>query len=124
MFEKDSLPKRVAKYSLVLSIKESYLLTKNWLGMYFHPFKTIRALIREKDYSQLLLVSTFPIYILLFGLFSIWFARRIVGITPGSWGAPTKLGVIVLLLTTSYLLLYLGYWIVQVIKTQKQHEPK
>lgn len=92
---------------------------RNWFGMIVHPFKTIRAILRDKDYSQMVLVFTFPIIILFSGLATIWFSRRLVGVPKGVWGFPTKSGVTLLIITTSLLFSYLGYWILQVLKVKK-----
>ncbi len=117
MFDSDSLPKKFIKYSIILFFKEGYLFIKNWFGLMQHPFKTIRSLIREKDYSQIFLVFGLPVYFLFIGLFVIWTARRIVGATPGIWGIPTKSGIIFLFFIFFILFTYLSFWIIKVFKS-------
>jgi hypothetical protein len=119
LFEKDPKYKKLIKYSILLSIKESYLLARNFWGMGQHPFKTVRALIRERDYSQIFLVLAFPAYVLLGGFFLIWFARRLFGVTPWDWGLKTKGGISLVVLISLTSFLYLFFWFYKVWKVRK-----
>jgi len=122
LFPTDPFYKRIAKYSILLSIKESYLFVRNWLGMVFHPFKTLRALFREQDFSQIILVLGFPLYWFVGGLGLIWFGRRLINAPPGQWGLLTKGSVSVVLLISTVTFAYLGFWLWQVWKVKKQKE--
>jgi hypothetical protein len=113
------LPQRLIKYSLVISIKESYLFVRNWLGLFFHPFKTVRAMFREKDYSQILLIFSFPLYIFAGGLAFIWFGRWLIKAPAGEWGLMTKGSVGLVLAVSGISFSYLGFWLWQVLKPRK-----
>lgn len=120
MFERDPKLTRLAKYSILLSIKETYLFARNWLGLFLHPLKTIRSLFRERDYSQIILIFATPIYIFVGGLFSIWFARRFFQIQPGNWGFKTKAGIGGISILSFIIFIYLGFWLLKVIKINKK----
>jgi hypothetical protein len=109
----------VAKYSILLSIKEGYLFVRNWLGMVLHPFKTLRALFREQDFSQIFLVLGFPLYALFGGLGVIWLGRRLVKAVPGQWGVLTKGSVTVLFILVLIVFVYLAFWLYQIWKLKK-----
>lgn len=69
--------KRIGKLGLLLGIKESYLFSKNVVGLGVHPYKTLSSLGREKDRSQQLLMAALPAVILLSGLGMIWLERQL-----------------------------------------------
>ena len=50
--------KKITKLSILLAIKEGYLLFRNFLGLIYHPFPTLRAIKKERDLSQALLISS------------------------------------------------------------------
>lgn len=104
----------------MLSFKESYLLLRNSLGLVIHPFKTLRALLRERDYSQILLIIGAPFYILCVGLGLIWFGRRLIDAPRGVWGFYTKGGVLMTMFVSLLLFTYLGYWAWQVWKVRRK----
>ncbi|PIP52737.1 hypothetical protein COX08_04810 [Candidatus Beckwithbacteria bacterium CG23_combo_of_CG06-09_8_20_14_all_34_8] len=110
----------MAKYSILLSIKESYLFTRNSLGLIFHPYKTIRSLIRERDYSQILLLISLPAYVLAGGLGVIWFGRRLIHAPYGVWGFYTKVGVLGTFTFSFAIFCYLGFWVWQVWKIKNK----
>jgi uncharacterized membrane protein YpjA len=119
LFENDPAYKRLAKYSVLLTIKESYLFIRNWLGMIFHPFKTLRSLLRERDYSQILLVIGFPLHIFIGGLGLIWFSRRLIKATPGQWWILTQSSVAAIFFTTTITFFYLAFWLYKIWKLKK-----
>jgi len=49
--------KRIAKLSFLITLKEAYLLSKNSLGLIYHPFLTLNTLKDKKDKSQTILIS-------------------------------------------------------------------
>jgi len=118
-FTKDPIYKKLAKYSILLSIKESYLFVRNSLGLIFHPYKTIRSLLRERDYSQILFLIALPAYIMAGGLGIIWFGRRLINAPKGVWGLYTKGGVFGTFLLSAMVFGYLGFWVWQVWKLKK-----
>jgi len=92
-----------------LLIKESYLLSKNVLGLGVHPFKTLREIQREKDRSQQLLLWGLPGYVLVIGLMVVWLGRRLWGQTD-EWGWPAKITGTAFLLWAAMVGGYLSYW--------------
>jgi len=92
--------KRAGKLGLLLTIKESYLFSKNVVGLGVHPVKTLRQIGREKDRSQQLLIWGLPIYIFIVGLGLVWWERTWLGVI--SWSLSLLLAV------------YLFFWGVKV----------
>ncbi|MFZ5366553.1 MAG: hypothetical protein ACOZBZ_04740 [Patescibacteria group bacterium] len=72
---------KVKKFLVLAAIKESYLFLRNLYGLRYHPFKTIRQIRRENDWSQTILVLGLPIYLwfggLLFSLGATFFFWKI-----------------------------------------------
>lgn len=104
--------KKLTKIGLLLSVKESYLFSKNSLGLVLHPFKTLRGLRREKDRSQQLLILGWPIYALMIGLLGVYVGRRLLSTTV-EWGVLARLSFCGVVITTLLVGGYLGYWIVK-----------
>jgi len=115
--KKLKLTQKILKYSILLSIKESYLFLRNLFGLYKHPFKTLRAVFREEDASQFLLIFGLPIFIITAGLGLIWASRRLINAPKGEWGILTYGGVFSVFILSFMLLLYLGFWFYKVYKT-------
>ena len=103
----------IAKIGLLLTIKESYLLVKNSLGLVWHPIKTLNSLSREKDRSQQLLVIGLPLWILAAGLGLTWFGRRMLA-TSVEWGWGAKSLFAAALIAAIVLTGYLGYWLIKI----------
>ncbi|MBU1085308.1 MAG: hypothetical protein ABII08_00380 [Candidatus Beckwithbacteria bacterium] len=85
--------KKWTKILVLLGIKESYLFSKNSLGLAVHPFKTLRSLQREKDRSQQLLFLIWPVLMLMVGLIFDW---------------------LVLIILSLLMFGYLSYWMMKV----------
>lgn len=105
--------KKISKVGLLLSVKESYLFSKNSLGLVLHPFKTLRSLQREKDRSQQLLIVGWPVYVWMVGLLGVYVGRRMLG-TSVEWGLPAKFSFVGVVGMTLLVGGYLGYWMVKV----------
>ena len=105
--------KKLGKYSILLGIKESYLFSRNLLGLIFHPFKTLRAIQREKDYSQAFLIFGLPFYTFVFGVVFIVSARFLIH-APKDWGWIAKSLLALLALLALLIFIYLGYWAIKV----------
>jgi hypothetical protein len=109
--------KNIGIYSLLLAIKESYLFSKNLLGLIFHPFKTLRAIERERDYSQAFLLFGLPFYILILGTIAIFSARYLIQ-APPEWGILMKTSLLLVFSLAFIVLTYLLYWIYKVRKVR------
>lgn len=102
-----------------MTIRESYLLGRNIYGLLFHPFLTTKRIMKDKDYSQGILLFGLPVYlwagwvvILLVSRFFIFQELRFGILAQASFSLVTAL--------VSLLLLFLGYWISKVKKGEKQ----
>lgn len=114
--------KSIYKYALLLGIKESYLLGRNILGLKEHPFKTLREIVEEHDYSQAFLVFGLPFNLLVFGLLGIFLLRVLVG-KSGKWGwlALSGLGLLTFLVVGIFF--HIFYWGLKVYKWRKNEKP-
>ncbi|MBU0619168.1 hypothetical protein KKD62_02950 [Patescibacteria group bacterium] len=106
---------------MLLGIKESYLLCRNLLGLTNHPFKTIREIVEDQDYSQAALVFGLPFNLLMFGSLTL-FAARILSGKSGSLGWLAQLLLFLLGLLSLLVFMYLVYWGWQVWKWRRQNE--
>jgi len=113
--------KNLGKIGILLAIKESYLLSKNVLGLGVHPVKTLRSIGREKDRSQQLLILGLPVYVLGLGLVVVWMGRRLLGTTIG-WGWGAKITFLSVIVLTGVVLGYLGFWVIKVWKMGRKYE--
>ncbi|HUV47318.1 MAG TPA: hypothetical protein VMW29_04235 [Candidatus Bathyarchaeia archaeon] len=105
--------KKTGKYSVLLGIKESYLLSRNLYGLLNHPFKTIRAIFREKDYSQLLLLFGLPFYTFIAGIVFIISARFLIN-APAQWGVLANSLLFFICSFSFVVFIYLSYWLIKI----------
>jgi len=113
--------KKIGKLGILLTIKESYLLSKNILGLGIHPIKTLRSVSREKDRSQQLLILGLPIYVLVFGLAVVWIGRRLLG-TSKEWGWSAKFVFMMVIIMTIVVGGYLLFWLIKIWKIRRKYE--
>lgn len=113
--------KKYGRFGILLGIKESYLLVKNIIGLGIHPFKTLRALQREKDRSQQVLILGIPFFLFLAGLAMVWGGRRLLATTV-EWGMGARGGLVVTVLVAMMTAWYLGYWLIKVWSLGKKYE--
>jgi len=100
----------------LLALRESYFFCRNSLGLWFHPFKTVRVIYRQKDISQGLLILGIPLYLFLTGFVFIKGSRFLIGAPSTPWGPLARLLGVLLLLLTFFLTTYLFYWFWKVLK--------
>ena len=110
--------KKIGRYSLLITVKESYLFSRNLLGLFFHPFKTLRAIQREQDYSQAVLIAGLPFYILIAGLIFIISGRFLIN-APAQWGRLAKGGLFFVCSFSLLVLIYLVYWLIEIRRIKK-----
>lgn len=115
-----SFLKKMGRIGVLLAIKESYLLSKNILGLTVHPFKTLRAISREKDRSQQLLLLGLPLYGLAGGLLVIIGGRRLIG-APEQWGVLARLATLAIAMVTVTVAGYLGFWLVKIWRAGRNY---
>jgi hypothetical protein len=115
------LIKKIGKYSLLLSVKESYLFIKNLLGLIYHPFKTLRQILREQDLSQAALIFGLPVYTFVAGVIFIFIARFLIQ-APPEWGILLKLSLFLIFLTSFLIFIYLLYWLLKLWRFKHESE--
>jgi hypothetical protein len=100
-------------------LREAYLFSRNILGLIFHPYKTLRAIRRERDISQALLLFSWP--------FPIWLVLVISVLVIKFFFHPRGiLDILVNLLAIIYTLfailysLYIAYWFLYYLKVQRR----
>ncbi len=90
------------------------------MGLIFHPFKTIRVIYKEKDFSQGILVFGMPVYLFAIGYLGIRGGRFLIGAPKNSWGILARVSGIILIAITLISGAYLFYWGWKVIKLKSQ----
>ena len=112
------------QYGILLTLKESYLFCRNLFGLWEHPFKTFRTMLREQDRSQMLLILGIPSYLLIGGLGLIWVGRCLIDAPKGQWGIFTKSGILMAAMMALLTFIYIAFWLWQVWQKRTPHEEK
>ncbi len=114
-----SSAKKIAYLTLLLGIKESWLLFANIIGLIYHPFLTIRKIRQKHDLSQtafVLLTIAFPLLTAAFTTGLIYLAITIFGLNFPSYFKQSIIFLdLITLILTILISLYLAYWSYQVI---------
>lgn len=98
------------RLGLLMGIKESYLTIRNIYGLWFHPFLTTRRIMKERDYSQGILIFGLPIYLWL-GWLLVLLASRLFIFQELRFGFWAQTSFFLITALVFLLLLFLGYWI-------------
>jgi hypothetical protein len=107
--------KKICKYTILLSIKESYLFIRNLFGLWFHPYKTLTLIKQERDYSQAVLILGIPFYIIFLGTLFIFISRYLIG-APSEWGLLARSSFYCLFFVSFAVFIYMTYWGMKVRK--------
>jgi len=91
----------------------------------FHPYKTLRQIRSEKDYSQTFLILGFPVYLwlplalilLIFELINFFFLM-----IPWSWHRLILGGFVFLSLVLMAIEAYIFYWVFIYFRFKKKYE--
>ena len=107
--------KRIYKLSVLIAVRQIWKLSENLYHLINQPFLTIKKLIKTKDKSQIFLLLTIitgPIIVYI-GARIIWDYYRFGLIIKG-------VGMFFLIASgiEFFLLTYLGYWLLKVIKNK------
>lgn len=114
--------KNFLRLSLLVGLKESYLMSKNVYGLYAHPFLTTKRIMKERDLSQGILIFGLPFYLWLGWVFVLMFSRIFITPVGGQvfgelrFGILAKSSFLFVSLFISFVFLFLGYWIFKVKK--------
>lgn len=110
---------------ILLAIREIYLFFSHLLGLILHPYKTLRTISREKDLSQAILLSSWPLplWFVLGGLFLVInFLFRPGGI----FTTLVKTFNLFFILYSLFIILYsayLAYWLIFYLKARRRSQP-
>jgi len=111
--------KKLVKLGVLMGIKESYLFGRNLYGIYAHPFLTTKKIVREKDWSQGILIFGLPVYLWLGWVFILLFSRLFI-FRKLQFGILAKTSFLLCSFSISLLLLFLGYWVFEVWKKGRE----
>jgi len=109
--------KKIFKLTVLIAARQIWKLLSNLYHLMTEPFLTLKTLIREKDKSQIFLISL----IFLMPVIAYFLARIVwdyyrYGLIINDVGVFFTLAIVVQII----LLLYLGYWVMKVIG--KRHD--
>lgn len=105
--------KKLIKFGVLVGIREGYLFLRNLYGLYMHPFLTTRRIMREKDWSQGVLIFGLPIYLWL-GWVLVLLVSRIFIFQELRFGFLARASFLFSSLFLAVLMLFLGYWLMRV----------
>lgn len=105
------LPRKVFRFFLLFSLKEAYLTCRNFLGLFYHPFKTIKVIEREKDPLQFLVIFGLPFYFWVGGIAGIIVGRFLIGAPFLSFGPLAITSFLLISFITGVIISYLAYWV-------------
>ena len=111
--------KKIIKLSVLIGIKEAYLLGRNLLGLVYHPFLTLRTIKKERDFSQAILITASilsPLIVALTLTIAVYLASSFLFPLPIQLKQALILLDLIILLISVAIVIYLFYWSFQVIK--------
>jgi len=100
------------RFLLLSFLKEGYLFFSNLYGFLVHPVQTINKLVKQKDYSQGILIFGLPIY-LWFGWIIILLISRIFFFQRFQFGFYAKLSFLLSSFFVAIIFSYLFYWLLK-----------
>ncbi len=109
--------KKLAKFGILVGIKESYLFLRNLYGIYSHPFLTTKKIVEQKDLSQGILLFGLPIYLWLGWVFILLVSRLFI-FGRLQFGILAKTSFLLVSFFISLFSLFLGYWIFKVYEKE------
>lgn len=99
------------RFFTLFTIKEGYLTGRNFLGLAFHPFKTITVMSREKDPIQILVIFGLPFYFWIGGVAGIIVGRFLIKAPFFQPGPLAMLSFLVVSFASGAIFSYLAYWV-------------
>lgn len=107
--------KKIIKLSILIMFRQIWKLLCNLYHLITEPFLTLKLLIKERDKSQIFLISL----IFLMPVIAYFLARIVwdyyrYGLIINNTGVLFIVAIIIQII----LLLYLGYWVLKIIKKQ------
>lgn len=102
-----------------MGIREGYLFSRNLYGLYAHPFLTTKKIVEKKDWSQGILIFGLPFYLWLGWVLILLFSRIFI-FGRFHFGFLAKTSFLLASFSISLLLLFLGYWFLEVWKEKKR----
>ena len=111
--------KKIFKISVLMGIRESYLLVSNLYGIVEHPKLTMSRIVKKRDLSQGILIFGLPIT-LWFGWIFILLVSRIFIFGQLRFGFLAKTSFLASSLVTLFCLLFLFYYFYGVWKKERK----
>ena len=120
-FKGQSSGKKIAKILLLLGIREGYLLTRNLFGIVEHPRLTFGRIVRQKDFSQGILIFGLPVGFWLGWIF-VLLVSRIFVFGRLKFGFLAKASFLASTLLTACCLLLIAYSFLEVWKRGRREK--
>lgn len=111
--------KKIFKISVLMGIKESYLLASNLYGIVEHPKLTMSRIVKKRDLSQGILIFGLPVGLWLAWLFILLFSRFFI-FGRLKFGILAKASFLVSTLITFFLLLLFAYFFFKVWEKERR----
>lgn len=105
--------KNLIRLGLLIALKESYFVIRNFYGLLVHPFLTTKKIMQEKDLSQGILIFGMPFYLWL-GWVMVLLVSRVFIFQELRFGILAKSSFLLITAFVSLFFLFLGYWILKV----------
>ena len=119
-FQKKPL-KKVFKITVLLGIRETYLLARNVYGMVEHPKMTLNKIVRQRDLSQGVLIFGLPVGLWLAWIFVLLVSRLFI-FGRLKFGFLAKASFLASSLITGWCLLLIAYCFYLVWKKIKEEK--
>jgi len=108
--------KKLSKLGILIGTRQFYFLGRNWYLLSYQPYLTLKDIYEKRDKSQMVLMAITAltpaiVYILARIIWDLVKYQRLLLVTGRVFVAAGVIQTIVLL--------YLGYWILMVIKNDK-----
>jgi energy-converting hydrogenase Eha subunit A len=107
--------KKIVKLTILIAVRQIWKLLCNLYHLVTEPFLTLKILIKDRDKSQIFLISL----IFLMPIIAYFLARIVwdyyrYGLIINNTGVLFIVAIIIQII----LLLYLGYWVLKIIRKQ------
>ena len=116
--------KKIAKLSFLITLKEAYLLSKNSLGLIYHPFLTLNAIKSKGDKSQTILISL--VLLTIFGIIPLvasglfFFIYKVISPNFSIHLNKIVFFDLYLIILGGITFLYLTFWLIKVLTAERK----
>lgn len=106
---------KIFKITVLLGVRESYLLARNVYGIVEHPFLTFGRIFKQKDWLQGILIFGLPGYFWVVTIFFLAVLRFLIGI-HGNLGWIAQTSLVLVTSIAALLFTYLLYCLLETFK--------